>query len=149
MKDSVQIGSDVAKANKAANTAAKNVNNVTKNPAVTGTKIHRETGELLGESKGAAEKLSDSVNSYFKGANGKTGQQPDMSWSGTNVWADLTTPKQWASHEKKYNKDFGDGISILYKPKEGVIGTTKLPVGSGVLISVPNQIYENNYKEKK
>ena len=140
IKDSVVIGADVAQASKAANVAAKNSKNITKNPAVTGTKIHRETGLLLGEANGTASKLSDSASSYFKGANASTGKQPDMSWKDKGVWADLTTPKQWAAHEKKYNSTFGEGVSILYKPGQGVVETTKLPTGAGVLIAVPNNI---------
>ena len=111
LKQSINIGTDVANASKAANQAAKNVDNITKNPAVTGTKIHRETGQLLGEANGTASKLSDSASSYFKGANASTGKQPDMSWKDTGMWADLTTPKQWAVHEKKYNSNFGEGAN--------------------------------------
>ena len=149
LKQSINIGTDVANASKAANQAAKNVDNITKNPAVTGTKIHRETGQLLGEANGTASKLSDSASSYFKGANASTGKQPDMSWKDTGMWADLTTPKQWAVHEKKYNSNFGEGVSILYKPGQGVVKTTKLPTGAGVLITTPNNIYNNSQKEKK
>ena len=132
-KQSVVIGSDVAKATKAADAAAKDSVNIMNNAAITGTKIHRATGDSLGESYGYASKLSDSANSYFKGANKSTGKQPDLSWSGTKVWSDLTTPNQWGAHIRKYEQHYGYGIPILYKPNVGVINTQKLPVGAGSL----------------
>lgn len=134
IEQSVKIGSDVAQATKTADKAAKNPNNIVNNAAVTGTKIHRETGDLLGEKLGQATKLSDSANSYFRGANASTGKQPDLSWKGTGVWLDLTTPNQWNAHVRKYQPQYGySGIPILYKPNEGVINTHKLPVGAWAL----------------
>lgn len=130
---SATIGSDVAKAIKAADKAAKDPANIVKNAAVTGTKIHRATGDILAESHGQASKLSDSASSYFRGANKSTGKQPDLSWSGTKVWSDLTTPNQWGAHVRKYEQHYGTGIPILYKPNVGTINTPKLPVGAGFI----------------
>ena len=149
VKQSVIIGKDVAQASKAANQAARDLNNITRNPATTGTKIHRNTGVLLGEANGKASKLSNSTSSYFKGANKSTGLQPDMSWKGTGVWSDLTTQGQWNSHVTKYNKQFGTtGIRIIYVPRKGVTNTLKLNSGAGVTINGLRQLGNTSEKEK-
>ncbi len=135
IKQSIDIGNDVAKATNAAHKAAKNPNNIVNNPAVTGTKVHRATGDILGEGYGQATKLSDSASSYFRGANRTTGRQPDMSWSGTRMWADLTTPNQWNAHLRKYQSQYGEGIPILYKPHVGVVNSYKLHSGASVILN--------------
>ncbi|MDY4594376.1 MAG: hypothetical protein SO424_04860 [[Pasteurella] aerogenes] len=93
------------------------------------------------ESYGQASKLSDSASSYFRGANKSTGKQPDLSWSGTKVWSDLTTPNQWSAHVRKYEQHYGTGIPILYKPNVGTINTPKLPVGAG-FINGSSELYK-------
>ncbi|WP_193004338.1 VENN motif pre-toxin domain-containing protein [Neisseria yangbaofengii] len=147
VKQSIAIGQDVAKATKAANQAAKNSKNITSRASTTGTKIHRETGELLGESKGKAKKLSNSANSYFKGANKSTGLQPDLSWKGTGVWADLTTPKQWEIHIRKYNQTHGQGVPIIYKPGKGVVDRRMPSIGGTISGANTLNNYEGNKKK--
>ena len=117
LKQSLVIGSDVAEATKFANKASKNLDNVVEgNARLTGSQIHRETGILLGEKLGKAESLSELANSYFKGTNGYTGKQPDLSWRGRGACADLTTAKQWQAHMRTYKNSHGLGIPILYSP---------------------------------
>jgi hypothetical protein len=95
--------------------------------ATVGTKIHKAAGELLGEVAGKAEKLSEGASSFFKGANKSTGKQPDLSWEGSGMWADLTTKGAWGEHVKKYGQDFGEGVGLLYERGKGIVNQWKLP----------------------
>ncbi|HFC6804154.1 TPA: VENN motif pre-toxin domain-containing protein, partial [Neisseria meningitidis] len=146
VKQSLIIGKDVANATKAANKAAKSSKNITSSPSTTGTKIHQKTGELLGENNGTAKKLSSSASSYFKGANKATGKQPDLSWKGTGVWADLTTAKQWNAHTRKYKQTHGQGIPIIYIPGKGVINK-RIPSIGGTISGV--NILNNHQGDKE
>lgn len=96
-----------------------------------GTKIHKATAEALGEVAGKAEKLSESASSFFKGANRGTGKQPDLSWGGSGIWADLTTKGSWGQHVSDYGKKFGDGIGLLYERGKGLVDQFRLRSGAG------------------
>ena len=143
VKQSVAIGSDVAKTANAAHQAAKNSQNLVGNARAVGSKIHRDTGRRIGEVSGKPSKLSNNANSYFISANKATGKQPDLSWKGTNTWGDLTTSGQWNSHVKKYESSFGStSIPIIYERGNGVINLPKMKSGAGTIINVPGGAYE-------
>ena len=143
VKQSVAIGSDVAKTANAAHQAAKNSQNLVGNARAVGSKIHRDTGRRIGEVSGKPSKLSNNANSYFISANKATGKQPDLSWKGTNTWGDLTTSGQWNSHVKKYESSFGStSIPIIYERGNGVINLPKMKSGAGTIINVPSGAYE-------
>ena len=95
----------------------------------TGTAIHRQVGNTLEN----GNVLSNSANNFFKGANGATGKQPDLSWGkppGWGVWADLTTQGQWGQHVTKYGSSFGEGIPLIYEAGKG-LDAFKLYSGAG------------------
>ena len=143
VKQSVAIGSDVAKTANAAHQAAKNSQNLVGNARAVGSKIHRDTGRRIGEVSGKPSKLSNNANSYFISANKATGKQPDLSWKGTNTWGDLTTSGQWNAHVKKYESSFGStSIPIIYERGNGVINLPKMKSGAGTIINVPGGAYE-------
>jgi hypothetical protein len=143
VKQSVAIGSDVAKTANAAHQAAKNSQNLVGNARAVGSKIHRDTGRRIGEVSGKPSKLSNNANSYFISANKATGKQPDLSWKGTNTWGDLTTSGQWNAHVKKYESGFGStSIPIIYERGSGVINLPKMKSGAGTIINVPGGAYE-------
>ncbi len=87
----------------------------------------------MGTALDEGDVLSSSANNYFKGANGATGPQPDLSWdNATGVWADLTTEGQWANHVSKYGDTFGEGIPLIYSPGQGLTNLTQLTPFLGV-----------------
>ena len=126
---SVEVGSDVARVANVANDVARAAS-TTGSAMRTGTAIHREVGAVLDE----GEMLSSSANNYFRGANGATGKQADLSWSNApGVWADLTTPGQWGKHVDTYSSIFGEGIPLLYQAGTGLTNATALvPFMGGV-----------------
>ena len=130
VKDSVSIGHDVATTAKFADRAAKAGKDMAGTAATIGTKIHQETAKLLGEAKGVASELSEKASSFFKGANKSSGKQPDLSWEGSGMWADLTTKGSWGEHMKKYGQDFGEGVSLLYERGKGLVDQIKLRTGA-------------------
>jgi RHS repeat-associated protein len=133
IKDSVSIGRDVSTAARYADKAVKAAKDAVGTAATIGTKIHQETGKLLGEVAGSASKLSDEAASFFKGANKTTGKQPDLSWPGSGVWADLTTKGSWGNHVSKYKQQFGEGVSLLYERGKGLVDTFRLRTGAGTV----------------
>jgi len=50
---------------------------------------------------------------------------------GRGVWGDITTPREWGTHVRRYEDAFGEGIPILYERGRGVVNTTRLVVGGG------------------
>ena len=127
VKNSVTVGSDVAKVANATHSAAKAAD-TGGNAAVAGTRIHQEVGDAVN--------LSGDANNYLRGANGATGPQPDVSWdAATGVWADVTTPGQWQNHVNKYGDDFGEGVGVLYERGKGVVNSPKLTSGAGAAIA--------------
>jgi RHS repeat-associated protein len=121
--DSVNVGLDVARTADIANTAAR-LAPVAGNPMTIGRQIHTSVGNALD----TGNVLSDGANNFFRGANGATGPQPDLSWNtATGVWADLTTAGSWNSHVTRY----GDGgIPLLYERGVGLTNMSALPVGA-------------------
>lgn len=128
LADAANVGVDVGKAVLKSDDAARSAN-LAANAAQEGTKLHRQVGEAL------KDQLSDQAENFFKGANKATGKRPDLAWKNVpGVWADLTTPGQWASHVNKYA---GEGIPILYGRGVGVLIDPKLPtfMGSGLFLT--------------
>ena len=150
VKQSVAIGSDVAKTANAAHQAAKNSQNLVGNARAVGSKIHRDTGRRIGEVSGKPSKLSNNANSYFISANKATGKQPDLSWKGTNTWGDLTTSGQWNAHVKKYESRFGStSIPIIYERGKGVVNYNPIRPFAGASISAPTTIINSNNSKKE
>ena len=150
VKQSVAIGSDVAKTANAAHQAAKNSQNLLGNARAVGSKIHRDTGRRIGEVSGKPSKLSNNANSYFISANKATGKQPDLSWKGTNTWGDLTTSGQWNAHVKKYESGFGStSIPIIYERGKGVVNYNPIRPFAGASISAPTTIINSNNSKKE
>ena len=78
--------------------------------------------------------VSSSANNFFKGANKATGRQPDLTWENVpGIWADLTTSGSWSKHVRTYATDFGEGIPLLYERGVGLVDTTRLYSGAGVI----------------
>lgn len=114
--NSAQLGIDVARTANIANDAARAAS-TTGRATTTGTAIHRQVGNTLE----SGNVLSSSANNFFKGANGATGKQPDLSWGNApGVWADLTTKGQWGRHEATYGSAFGEGIPLIYEAGKGL-----------------------------
>lgn len=150
VKQSVAIGSDVAKTANAAHQAAKNSQNLLGNARAVGSKIHRDTGRRIGEVSGKPSKLSNNANSYFISANKATGKQPDLSWKGTNTWGDLTTSGQWNAHVKKYESGFGStSIPIIYERGKSVVNYNPIRPFAGASISAPTTIINSNNSKKE
>ena len=150
VKQSVAIGSYVAKTANAAHQAAKNSQNLVGNARAVGSKIHRDTGRRIGEVSGKPSKLSNNANSYFISANKATGKQPDLSWKGTNTWGDLTTYGQWNAHVKKYESGFGStSIPIIYERGKGVVNYNPIRPFAGASISAPTTIINSNNSKKE
>jgi RHS repeat-associated protein len=127
VKNSVTIGRDISTTAKYADKAVRAGKDLVGSAATIGTKIHKATGELLGEVAGKAEKLSEGAASFFNGANKATGKKPDLLWDGSGMWADLTTKGSWGKHVSKYSDDFGEGFSLLYERGKGIVNRIKLP----------------------
>ncbi|POZ50993.1 hypothetical protein AADEFJLK_02947 [Methylovulum psychrotolerans] len=134
--DSVNIGFDVAKTANIANDVAQAAS-TTARAATEGSKIHYQVGKALDE----GDLLSDSANNFFRGANGATGKQPDLSWTGSGLWADLTTPGQWASHVNKYSANFGEGIPLLYERGVGLVNTNPLTSFMGSFLTGSQMLF--------
>lgn len=125
--NSAQVAIDVTRAANIANDAARAAS-ATGRAATVGTAVHRQVGNALE----SGNVLSRSANNFFKGANGATGRQPDLSWGDApGVWADLTTPKQWGQHVADYTPGFGQGIPLLYERGQGLVDTLRLTTGAG------------------
>jgi hypothetical protein len=126
---SVQVASDVAKVADIANDAARTADTLGRSATQIGKAIHNDVGTVLDD----ADVLSSDANNFFKGANGATGRQPDLSWGNVQgVWADLTTAGKWGAHVAKYGANFGEGIPLLYKAGEGLTNVTSLLPFMGV-----------------
>ncbi|MFC1747382.1 RHS repeat-associated core domain-containing protein [Pseudomonadota bacterium] len=127
--DSVQVGLDVAHSARFADEFAAASDPLAR-ATTEGTSIHRSVGESV---DGV---LSGSANNYFAGANGATGIQPDISWNSVpGIWGDLTTSGSWASHVRKYESSFGEGIPILYERGVGVVDTFRLRSGASSILA--------------
>ncbi|MBY6243951.1 RHS repeat-associated core domain-containing protein, partial [Methylosinus sp. Sm6] len=134
IKNSLEVGMDVAKVANVANDAARMASTVGR-PTDIGRAIHSEVGTTLK----SENMLSSSANNYFKGANGASGRQPDLSWGNAQrVWADLTTTGQWGKHVNDYSNKLGlgEGIPLLYEPGKGLVDTLRLTAGAGTGLSV-------------
>jgi len=46
---------------------------------------------------------------------------------------------------EKYKSAFGEGVSILYKPGQGVVNTTKLPTGEKIRWDIMFQLLMRIY----
>ena len=122
--NSAQVAMDVARVANVANDAARAVNTTGRATDI-GRAVHNQVGDAVN--------LSSSANNFFKGANGATGIQPDLSWGkppGWGVWADLTTQGQWGQHVTKYGSSFGEGIPLIYEAGKG-LDAFKLYSGAG------------------
>ncbi len=131
--NSAQVGMDVARVANVSNDVARAIS-TTGNAMQTGQAIHREVGTILDQ----GSMLSSSANNYFRGANGATGRQADLSWGNTQggsggwgVWADLTTPPQWGQHVADYTSSFGEGVPLLYQAGTGLTNWSPLYSGAG------------------
>ena len=98
----------------------------TANAAVQGTRYHTEVGRAL-EASGS---LSASARSAFTGSRRAAGG-PDLSWSGTGVWVDLTTAGQWSSHARRY-EELGVGVPLVYTRGGGVSGGLSTGAGASL-----------------
>lgn len=129
--NSVQAGYDVARVAEATHQTARTFDAVSTVPwqaALDGSQIHRQVASQVGDS------LHYFDSTYMAGgANRITGPRADM--MGVGVWADITTPRQWADHFNKY-QNFGTGIPITYERGVGVVNSTRLLPGAGVGLSV-------------
>ena len=126
--NSAQIGMDVARVANVSHEAARAANTAT-NAASEGRAIHTQVSNAINS---GSPSLSGSAVNHFWGANGATGPMPDLSWGqSAGVWADLTTPRQWANHVADYNGTFGTGIPLLYERGTGLVQTTRLPTFMG------------------
>ena len=140
--NSAQIGLDVARTADIANNAAR-LADTTGNFANIGSQIHRQVGNALD----AGNVLSDSANNFFWGSNKIFGKQPDLSWSNSGVWADLTTIGEWGKHVTKYTPDFGMGVPLLYERGLGLVDSTgsalnTLTTGAGLGSFGTQQVFD-------
>jgi len=123
--DAVNIGTDVARVADRTHDAARTVDTVLSAPAA-GTRIHQRVAD-------AVDGTLSSLDSTFMrgGANARTGRMPDL--RGRGVWGDITTPREWGAHVRRYEDAFGEGIPILYERGRGIVNSTRLVAGGGAV----------------
>ncbi|MGZ0076168.1 RHS repeat-associated core domain-containing protein [Methylomonas sp. YC3] len=123
IRTSAQIGYDVSQVADVAHQVTR-MAPTTSNAAVQGSRYHDMVGNILND----GNILSSGATNAFTGANRARGGA-DISWSGTNLWADLTTAGQWAKHERQYGA--GSGIPLIYERGQGLTNAWKLDAGLG------------------
>lgn len=140
--DSMAIAHDVAITADVANSVVRQADSSSMSglqAAGEGIRIHGEVGKILA----SGDLLSDSANNFFAGANRASGKQPDLSWTDTDMWLDLTTTGKWAAHVDKYEPNFGVGVPLLYERGVGLTNTTQLITGAGLGTFAAESIYNN------
>lgn len=102
------------------------------NAARQGSLYHEVTG--VGLSQGGS--LSSQARNAFTGAERARGG-PDVSWEGSGMWLDLTTPGQWSKHVRQYGSDYGQGIPLLYERGAGIVNLApRAPSGAGASLGL-------------
>lgn len=116
--NSAQVAIDVARVANVANDAARAASTTGRATDI-GRAVHNQVGNTLDN----GNLLSRSANNYFRGANGATGPQPDLSWgNASGIWADLTTQGQWSRHVNNYSVKLGmgEGVPLIYEAGKGL-----------------------------
>ncbi|WP_253734428.1 RHS repeat-associated core domain-containing protein [Methylomonas sp. ZR1] len=126
IRTSAQIGYDVSQVADVAHQVTR-MAPTTSNAAVQGSRYHDTVGNILND----GNILSSGAANAFTGANRAKGG-PDISWGGSNLWADLTTKGEWTKHVNKYTGDYGLGIPLFYERGVGLTNVNRLYSGASV-----------------